>query len=106
MRRCASMIFVTNIVTAACGSTVNVDRERKVLLELDRQWSQTANDVDKFVSYYAADASMYPPGMPIAKGPGSIRQVYSKLKSTPGFSLHWTPTNAAVSNAGDLGYTT
>jgi ketosteroid isomerase-like protein len=43
--------------------------------------------------------------MPVVKGSGPIREMYTKMASAPGFSLKWTPAAATVSSAGDLGYT-
>jgi ketosteroid isomerase-like protein len=106
MNRRAWIVVALTAVTGGCGSTVNVGRERTLLLETDKQWSEASNDVDKFVSYYSSDASLYPPGAPVVKGAAAIRDAYSKMSSAPGFSLKWTPTTATVSGAGDLGYTT
>jgi ketosteroid isomerase-like protein len=105
MRR-GSWLLVVAAFSVNCGGSVNVDRERSLLLEVDRQWSQSTRDVGKFVSYYTADASVYPQGMPVVKGAGPIRDTFTKMSSTPGFTLRWTPAAATVSSAGDLGYTT
>lgn len=56
------------LLAAACGPSANVELERNTLLQRDREWSQTPKDVEKFLSYFAPDASAYPPGMPIATG--------------------------------------
>jgi len=89
-----------------CGSSVNVEQQRSALLAVDREWSQTTTDLSKFLSYYAADASVYPQGMPIATGSEAIRDAMTKMASMPGFSLQWSATKADVSASGDLGYTT
>jgi ketosteroid isomerase-like protein len=94
------------VLAAACGPSVNVAQEREALLALDREWSQSAKDVDKFVSYYSPDASVYAPGMPVVTGAGPIRETFAKLSSTPGFSLQFSPTKAEVSASGDIGYIT
>jgi ketosteroid isomerase-like protein len=104
MRR-GSWLLVVAAFSISCGSSINVGREQSLLLEVDRQWSQSTRDADKFVSYYTADASVYPQGMPVVKGSGPIREMYKKMASAPGFSLKWTPAAATVSAAGDLGYT-
>jgi hypothetical protein len=49
------------------GSTANVEQERATLMRLDREWAASVKDMDKFMSYYASDASLYPPGMPLAR---------------------------------------
>jgi len=90
---------------AGCGKSVNVEQERNGLLAVDREWSQTTTDLNKFVSYYTADASLYPQGMPVATGTDAIREALTKMSSTPGFSLHWDPAKADVSASGELGFT-
>ncbi len=91
--------------SAGCGSTPNAERERETLMRLDREWAATVKDMDKFMSYYAPDASLYPPGMPVATGSGQIRDVLTKMASAPGFSLEFGPTKADVSTSVDVGYT-
>lgn len=93
------------VLMAGCGSSVNVEEERTNLLALDREWSQSANDVDKFVSYYAPDATTYPQGMPAVAGTDAIRKLFTAMMSAPGFSLTFTPTKADVAANGDLGST-
>jgi ketosteroid isomerase-like protein len=85
---------------------VNVEQERTKLMERDRAWSQTTKDGERFVSFIAADGSLYAPGKPLVTGTGPIRETFTKLSSAPGFALAWTPSKAQVSTAGDLGYTT
>lgn len=92
-------------LAAGCAQSVNVEQERAALLALDREWSQAAKDPDKFTSYLASDASMYPPGMPVTTGTAAIKAMVTQMSSTPGFSLAWTPTKAEVTTSGDLGYT-
>jgi ketosteroid isomerase-like protein/quercetin dioxygenase-like cupin family protein len=93
-------------LAGACTASVNVDQERSTLLSRDREWSGTTKDVDKFISYLAADASVYPPGSPVVTGTDAIRKMFTEMSSAPGFSLEWTPSRADVSASGDLGYTT
>jgi ketosteroid isomerase-like protein len=88
-----------------CAPAANVEQERTALLERDRAWSQTPPDVDKFMSFFAADASFLPPNMPIATGSEAIRKVAAELVSLPGFSIRWSATKADAGTAGDLGYT-
>ena len=92
--------------SVACGSSADVAQERATLLRLDREWSGTVKVLDKFLSYYAADASVYAPGMPVATGSRAIRDVFTKMTAAPGFSLQFGATKADVSASGDVGYTT
>jgi ketosteroid isomerase-like protein/quercetin dioxygenase-like cupin family protein len=98
-------MFVVALFAAGCAPSVNVEQERNTLLALDREWSQSSKDVEKYLSYFAPEASVYPPGMPVSAGTAAIRETYTKISSTPGFSVSWTPTKAEVSTSGDLGYT-
>ena len=105
MRRCVWLVAGVALLAAGCGPSVDVERERNTLLALDREWSKTTTDTEKFLSYFAPDASAYPQGMAVATGAAAIRDAFTKMSSMPGFSLAWTPTKADVSATGDLGYT-
>ena len=94
------------VIAAACSRTANVEQERASLLQTDREWSQSVKDTNKFMTYFASDASAYPPGMPMSVGAAQIRQAVTGMMSMPGFSLTWTATKADVSASGDIGYTT
>ena len=99
------LLGLTALVSVACAPSVNVEQERATLLALDREWSQSTKDIDKFMSYFAADGSVYPPGMPVETGAAAIRETFTKMSAAPGFALQWTPTKAEVSASGDLGST-
>jgi ketosteroid isomerase-like protein len=92
--------------SVGCAPTANVEQERQTLMRLDREWAASVKDMNKFLSYYAPDASVYAPGMPLTTGSGPIREAFTKMSSAPGFSLEFGPTKADVSTSGDLGYTT
>jgi hypothetical protein len=62
MRRYA---YVLLLVASAGCARVNVEQEQTALLAVDREWSQTTKDLDKFMSYVAADANGYPQGVPV-----------------------------------------
>lgn len=105
MRRLIGYLLLAG-ASVGCGSRVDVATERDTLLRLDREWSASVKDTDRFLSYFAPDATMYPPGMALVSGPGPIREMWVQLSSTPGFALEFTPSKAEVSASGDIGYTT
>jgi ketosteroid isomerase-like protein len=74
-------------------------------MDTDQAWSATVHDADKFVSFFAEDASFLPPDMPIAQGTESIRATASQMLAIPGFNVSWKATKADVSGSADLGYT-
>jgi ketosteroid isomerase-like protein len=82
-----------------------VDQEREALMRRDQEWGGTTKDVNKFASYYAPDASLYLPGMPVVTGAPAIKDALTQASSQPDFSLTFTPTKASVSSSGDVGYT-
>jgi len=90
---------------AACNKSVNVEQERAALLAVDREWSQTAKDLDKYFGYFAADAAIYAPGMPVLTGIDAIRKTFTEMSKTPGFAISWTAAKADVAASGDLGHT-
>ena len=93
------------LAISGCAPQVDVEAERAALLTADEAWSQSAADLDGFMSFVADDASMLPFDAPIATGKEAIRAVFSALSSAPGFALSWSATGSVVSRAGDLGYT-
>ena len=105
MRGWRLLLLLTTFCAGCSASTANVDKERETLMTLDREWAGSTKDMDKFMSYYAPDASAYPAGMPVARGTGAIRDALSKMFSAPGFSLTWAPIKSDVSASGDIGYT-
>ena len=105
MHRSVWILGLAALVGVSCAQSVNVAQERDALMAVDREWSGTSADPAKFVTYLAADASVYPPGMPVVTGTEAIRKIYTEMSSGPGFALRWTPTKADVSASGDLGST-
>lgn len=99
-----ALLLGTTIAMAACAA--NVEQERAALLALDTEWSQTSRNINRFLTYYAADATVYVPGMPKVSGTQAIKEAVGPMLSAPGMSLSWTPAKAEVSAAGDVGYTT
>ncbi len=103
MRRHLSVVALVTLV--GCAPSVNVESERAALLETDKAWSESAKDVDKFVSYFASDATIYAPGMPSVTGADAIKKTVGDMLSAPGSALTFAPTEAVVAASGDVGYT-
>ena len=90
---------------ATAGSTSDAASE---ILRLDAEWSQAAQgrDVDRIVSFWAADATVFPPGGLPVVGKPAIREYVAKSLQTPGFSISWKTNKVIVSRSGDLAYAT
>ena len=106
MQRYALLLgLAVSLVVTGCGPSVNVQQERDGLLVVDREWSASTRDIDKFISYFASDASVYAPGMPLTTGVDMFRKTFTEMSAAPGFALQWTPSKAEVSAEGNLGHT-
>src|SRR5207249_2820682 len=72
-------------------------------------WANAASegrDVDRIVSFWADDAKVFPPGMPVIVGKNAIRQFVRNSLATPGFTIGWDTTEVVVSSDGSLAYAT
>jgi uncharacterized protein (TIGR02246 family) len=78
----------------------------KAILELERQAREAAEakDLDRYVSFYADDASLFWPGAPMVTGRAAIREFMRAFLSMPAFSLIFETAKVEVSRAGDLAY--
>jgi len=103
------LLFLLALSTACQTQTVADTRatDEATLRNLDSEWSKSAGarDVDKTVSYYAADAVVMPPNIPALTTKEAIRGLWQSLLS-PGFSGGWNATRVEVARSGDLGYVT
>ena len=80
--------------------------DEQAIRALDTAWSHAAEtkDLDKTVSFYADDASMLPPNMPIATGKNAIRAVWSQFMSMSGFSITFAPSKVVIAKSEDMAY--
>jgi ketosteroid isomerase-like protein len=65
-----------------------------------------AKDLDKTLSFYADDASMFPPNMPIATGAEARRKVWTELLAAPDLALSIATTKVESARSGDVAYET
>jgi uncharacterized protein (TIGR02246 family) len=84
----------------------NPNPDEQAIRKLDQSWSAAAQskDVEKTLSYYAADASALPFNAPIASGKDQIKALWTHLTSLPGFSLTFGPSKIEIAKSGDLAY--
>jgi ketosteroid isomerase-like protein len=94
------------LLLVGCAPSIDVEQERAALMSTDREWAQTTTDPDKFVSFYAEDASFYVGGLPVVKGRAAIRGLMGQIMSAPDFALRVASTDTQVGAAGDIGYIT
>ena len=102
----ALAVLLLAILVSGVALAKDASSDEQAIRALDAAWSHAAQtkDLDKTVSYYADDASMLPPNMPIATGKDAIRAVWTQLLSAPGGSLTFGPAKVVVSKSRDLAY--
>ena len=105
MRGYSCLVLLLASVVAGCAPTANVEEERAKLLAVDREWSESATDIDKFLSYFAPDASAYPPGMPVATGTAAIRERVHGSQLLAGVLDLLEGDQGRRRHGGDVGYT-
>jgi ketosteroid isomerase-like protein len=71
---------------------------------LSISWFQAMNarDLEKTLSYYAPDATIFPPGAGAASTADLRRQVWSQMLGLPGFHLDLTASSVETASGGDL----
>jgi uncharacterized protein (TIGR02246 family) len=122
MRRLQSLtaLLSVSLIALACAGCGRAHRraERERMLQeriaQDRQaiqtacadWSKAARarDLDKTMSFYADDAMVLSPKIPLVQGKGNIRQAWTQMFAIPGASLTFTTGEVEVARSGDLAW--
>jgi uncharacterized protein (TIGR02246 family) len=91
--------------TQAPAPQADLANVRVALIDTDQAWSASVQDLEKFVSFFAEDASFLPPDMPMTQGKESIRAAAGQMFALPGFNVTWKANKADVGASADLGYT-
>lgn len=105
-RFCLCLLALASLGCAqpAAGPAFDMEAERHALMEADEAWSESHEDVERFLTFLTEDALFMPDDAPLARGE-AIRTTWEALLALPGFSLAWSPATADVSASGDMGYT-
>lgn len=110
IRRC-SLITIIGLLflTSACQQQAPDTRaaDELAIRDLETEWSKVAaaKDLDRFMSFYADDASVFDPNQPIMTGKEAIRAGLTKFLATPGLALSFQTAKVEVARGGDLAYT-
>jgi uncharacterized protein (TIGR02246 family) len=106
------LIAVVTILTlAACTQAPppapdTREAEAKTIKGLEAAWVKdiASRDVAKSFSYYASDASVLVPGMPVMTGADSIQAGLKEFLADPNLGVAFESTKVTVSKSGDLAY--
>ncbi len=72
------------------------------------EWAKAASakDLERTLSFYAADASAFPPNQPVAATPDQRRKVWADTFALPDLSLEIASSRIEAAKSGDMGYET
>ena len=104
----SNMAILISLLVTGCMSVPAGDREKDALAQRDRDWAAVATqgrDIDRILSFWSEDATIFPPSTPAVHGKSAIRDYIHKSLAIPGFQISWHPTSAAISADGTFGYT-
>ena len=106
-----SMPFVIGLLclAPACKQQEAPDTraaDERAIRDIETDWNKAvaAKDVERSISCYSDDASVFLSNQPIMTGKAAIRAYYTKFLSTPGFALSIQTVKVEVARNGDLAY--
>jgi uncharacterized protein (TIGR02246 family) len=105
-----SVLFVLTL--AACSPApppaapdTRAADEKAIRDSIDSSTSALAGrDLDKFVAFYADDASVFVPGIPMVNGVPAIKEAMKESFTDPNFTIAIQTTKVEVSKASDYAY--
>ena len=99
---CAALFALTVPGKVSAADT----KIEQTLRDLDAKWSAAAGakDVDKTVSYYAADAIVMPPNASAARSKEAIRNLWKEMLASPGLAISWKASNVEIAKSGEMAY--
>jgi len=111
----AMAVVVALGLVAGCGQqqppatatpAVDLAVEEKAIRAAAAEWYAAiqAKDLEKTLSFYAADACIFPPGSPRVSDAAGRRKVFEGLFSQPGVEFKVETTDVTVSHHGDMAY--
>lgn len=101
------LLLLAALCCSALSCRDNRAADEAAIRAATREWNsaEAAKDVEKCVSFYAADRERFATGSPVIRGTDALREEWRKYVSTPG-TFHWTTSTVEVSSSGDLAYET
>jgi len=83
-------------------------KEEAAIRATDAEWqaSGKTGDLEKALSYWTDDATIYAPNMPAIVGKPAIRAYVTGALASPDFSISWVTDKIVVDRSGDMAYST
>jgi len=96
------------VLTTACSTTgpSSQSADLAAVRSVEAAWVKdlATKDVDKFVSYYADDASVLLPNQMLITGKDNIKAAFKPIMADPNFALTFQSNRGEASKGGDLVY--
>jgi uncharacterized protein (TIGR02246 family) len=73
-------------------------------IEIEAKKAAAIRDLERYICFYADDASLFWPGTPLVTGKDAIRELMNAFFAMPSFSLSFQTMKVQVSQSGDLAY--
>jgi uncharacterized protein (TIGR02246 family) len=73
-------------------------------IEIEARNAAAGRDLERYLCFYADDASLFWPGTPLVTGKDAIRELMNAFFAMPSFSLSFHTLKVQVSQSGDLAY--
>ena len=95
-----------SFVVSPSPTPADVSAAKAEILRLDAEWSKAAEsrDLEKILSYWSDDASVFPPASPALVGKDAIRAYVAQSFQIPGVRISWKTNEVSVAASGDLAY--
>jgi len=95
------------ILVLGCGPQINLEQEKKAMLQTDIDFSNRSIEVGNhqaFLEYASPDVVLLKPNSYPIIGKPAMKELYAQL-SDSSYRLTWKPSYSKVSESADLGYT-
>ncbi len=101
-----SMVTLLVLGASGCAQKIDLSAQEAAIRAANEEWQEAAQtrDLDRFLSFYAEDAMVFPPNAPVVSGKDAVRSLWSGLMANPGFELNWKLIKVEVAKAGDLAW--
>lgn len=92
---------------AKAASPKKMEAAKKAIMQADLDFCAATKEkrLDGWMSYFAEDATGFPPGKKMIRGKESLRAYYATWFTDPNLVIDWKPVIAEASASGDLGMT-
>jgi ketosteroid isomerase-like protein len=100
----ALVLVLVSLMGQTPRGTVSADKGALVAADLAVAKATAERGLEGWLSWFAADARIFPPGEPVIEGIEAIKAYYRKTGFDPK-PLSWKPAYADLAASGDLGYT-